>query len=35
MEKHLQENRFTGGMFAMTCIWVGLLCYMSIRALTG
>jgi hypothetical protein len=35
MDKLLNDNRFTGGMFIMTSVWVGLLTYMSIRALIG
>lgn len=35
MDKLLSDNRFTGGMFIMTSVWVGLLTYMSIRALIG
>ena len=35
MDKHLNDNRFTGGMFVMTSVWVGLLAYMSVRALIG
>jgi len=35
VDQHLKDNRFTSGMFVMTCVWVGLFSYMSLRALLG
>jgi hypothetical protein len=35
VDKHLKDNHFTSGMLIMTSVWVGLLSYMSLRALVG
>jgi hypothetical protein len=35
MDKHLHDHRVTGGKLIMTTVWVGLLAYMSIRAVIG